>query len=61
MGAIVAVFVVAEALATWVILTGGRHPRARGVMMRLGHLAVPILLCGIGLLVMVQAGTFSLL
>ena len=60
-GAIVAVFVIAEALVTWVILTGGRHPRARGGMERFGHLAVPILLCGIGLLVMVQAGTFSLL
>jgi cadmium resistance protein CadD (predicted permease) len=60
-GAIVAVFVVAEALLTWVILTGGRHPKARGVMLRLGHVAVPILLCCIGILVMVQAGTFSLL
>lgn len=60
-GAVVAVFVAAEALVTWVILTGGRHPKARGVMLRLGHLAVPLLLCGIGLLVMVQAGTFSLL
>jgi cadmium resistance protein CadD (predicted permease) len=60
-GAIVGIFVVAEALLTWVILTGGRHPKARGVMLRLGHLAVPILLCCIGLLVMVQAGTFSLL
>ncbi len=61
LGAVVAVFVVGEALVTWVILSGGRHPKARGVMVRLGHLAVPILLCGIGVLVMVQAGTFSLL
>jgi cadmium resistance protein CadD (predicted permease) len=60
-GALVAVFVVGEALVTWIVLTGGRHPKARGVMLRLGHLAVPVLLCCIGVLVMVQAGTFSLL
>jgi cadmium resistance protein CadD (predicted permease) len=60
-GAIFAVFVVGEVLVTWVVLTGGRHPKARGVMLRLGHLVVPALLCGIGVLVMVQAGTFSLL
>jgi cadmium resistance protein CadD (predicted permease) len=60
-GAIVAVFVLGEVLVTWLILTGGRHPKARRVMLRLGHVAVPILLCCVGLLVMVQAGTFSLL
>ncbi len=60
-GAIVAVFVVGEVLVTWLVLTGGRHPKARGVMVRLGHLAVPVLLCCIGVLVLVQAGTFSLL
>ena len=60
-GAILAVFVVGEVLVTWIVLAGGRHPRARSVMLRLGHLAVPILLCCIGVLVMVEAGTFSLL
>jgi cadmium resistance protein CadD (predicted permease) len=30
-------------------------------MLRLGHWAVPVLLCCIGVLVMVEAGTFSLL
>jgi cadmium resistance protein CadD (predicted permease) len=60
-GAIVAVFLVGEALVTWLILSGGRHPRARGVMLRLGHLAVPVLLCFVGVLVLVEAGTFSLL
>ena len=60
-GAIVAVFVVGEALVTWLILAGGRHPKARGVMLRLGHVAVPVLLCCVGILVLVQAGTFSLL
>ena len=61
LGAIVAVFIVGEVLVTWIILVGGRHPKARSVMLRLGHLAVPILLCCIGVLVMVEAGTFSLL
>ena len=60
-GAILAVFTVGEALLTWLVLAGGRHPKARAVMVRLGHLAVPILLCCIGVLVMVEAGTFSLL
>jgi cadmium resistance protein CadD (predicted permease) len=59
-GAIVAVFVLGEVLVTWLILTGGRHPKARRTMLRLGHVAVPILLCCVGILVMVQAGTFSL-
>jgi cadmium resistance protein CadD (predicted permease) len=59
-GAIVAVFIVGEALVTWVILAGGRHPKARGTMVRMGHVAVPILLCCVGVLVLVQAGTFSL-
>jgi cadmium resistance protein CadD (predicted permease) len=61
LGAVVGVFVVGETLVTWLILTGGRHPKARGVMLRLGHFAVPVLLCCIGVLVMVHAGTFSLL
>ena len=61
LGAIAAVFVVGEATLTWLVLTGGRHPKARAVMLRLGAVAVPVLLCGIGVLVMVQAGTFSLL
>jgi cadmium resistance protein CadD (predicted permease) len=52
-GAVVAVFLVGEALVTWLILAGGGHPKARGVMLRLGHLAVPILLCCVGILVLV--------
>jgi cadmium resistance protein CadD (predicted permease) len=55
------VFVAGEIAVTWLVLTGGRHPKARGVMTRLGAVAVPILLCAIGVLIMVQAGTFSLL
>ena len=60
-GAILAVFTVGEVLLTWIVLAAGRHPRARAVMLRLGHLAVPVLLCCIGVLVMVESGTFSLL
>jgi cadmium resistance protein CadD (predicted permease) len=60
-GVVVGVFVVGEALVTWLILAGGRHPKTRGVMQRLGHVAVPILLCCVGVLVLAQAGTFSLL
>jgi cadmium resistance protein CadD (predicted permease) len=59
--AIAVVFVIGEAAVTALILTGGRHPKARGVMTGLGTVAVPVLLCAIGVLVMVQAGTFSLL
>jgi hypothetical protein len=42
------------------VLWAGRHPRARTVMDRVGHIAVPILLCVLGVVVMVQAGTFGL-
>jgi cadmium resistance protein CadD (predicted permease) len=59
--AIAVVFVVGEVVVTWLVLAGGRHPRARDLMTRLGTVAVPVLLCGIGVLVMVRAGTFSLL
>ena len=59
--AIVAVFVLGEVAVTAIVLAGGRHPKARALMDRLGAVAVPVVLCGIGVLVMVQAGTFSLL
>ncbi len=58
---IVVVFALGEVVVTVAVLGGGRHPRARAVMLRLGAVAVPVLLCAIGGLVMVQAGTFSLL
>jgi cadmium resistance protein CadD (predicted permease) len=60
LAAICIVFVLGEVLVTAVILGGGRHPKARSVMTRLGALAVPVLLCCIGVLVMLEAGTFSL-
>ena len=59
--AVAVVFAAGEMLVTWLVLTGGRHPHARTVMTRLGAVAVPVLLCCVGLLVMLQAGTFSLL
>jgi cadmium resistance protein CadD (predicted permease) len=61
LAAIAAVFVVGEAGLTALILWGGRHPRARAVMGRVGHIGVPVLLCVVGVVVMVQAGTFGLL
>jgi cadmium resistance protein CadD (predicted permease) len=59
--AILLVFAGGEVALTAVILGGGRHPKARAVMNELGTVAVPVLLCAIGVLVMVEAGTFSLL
>lgn len=59
--AIVAVFVAGEVAVTAIVLAGGRHPKTRGVMTRLGAVAVPVLLCCIGVLVMLESGTFSLL
>jgi cadmium resistance protein CadD (predicted permease) len=58
---IVVVFALGEVAVTAAVLGGGRHPRTRAVMLRLGAVAVPVLLCAIGVIVMVQAGTFSLL
>jgi cadmium resistance protein CadD (predicted permease) len=60
LAAVLSVFVLGEVALTALVLAGGRHPRARQVMTRLGRLGVPLLLCLIGVLVMVQAGTFSL-
>jgi cadmium resistance protein CadD (predicted permease) len=61
LGAIAIVFTLGEVLVTALVLWGGRHPSARSTMARLGTVAVPVLLCCIGVLVMVEAGTFSLL
>jgi cadmium resistance protein CadD (predicted permease) len=59
-GAVAAVFVLGEVAVTVLVLWAGRHPRARAVMDRAGSLAIPLLLCVVGILVMLQAGTFSL-
>jgi cadmium resistance protein CadD (predicted permease) len=58
---ILVVFALGEVAVTALVLAGGRHPRARAVMDRLGAVAVPVLLCAIGVIVLVTAGTFSLL
>lgn len=58
---IIAVFVAGEVAVTTIVLAGGRHPKTRNTMTRLGAVAVPLLLCVIGVLVMVEAGTFTLL
>jgi cadmium resistance protein CadD (predicted permease) len=61
LAAIMAVFVAGEVAVTAIVLAGGRHPKTRTTMTRLGTVAVPVLLCCVGVLVMVEAGTFSLL
>ena len=45
LAAIAAVFVLGEVAVTAAVLGGGRHPRARALMVRLGAVAVPVLLC----------------
>jgi cadmium resistance protein CadD (predicted permease) len=56
---IATVFVAGEVALTMLILTAGRHPRARETMTRLGAVAVPLLLCVVGVLVLLSAGTLS--
>ncbi len=57
--AVVVVFTLGEVAVTLLVLWAGRHPTARSLMNRAGSVAVPVLLCAVGILVMVQAGTFS--
>lgn len=59
LSAVAVVFALGEVGVTAVILAAGGHPRARAVMTRLGAAAVPLLLCGVGVLVLVSAGTLS--
>jgi cadmium resistance protein CadD (predicted permease) len=61
LGVIAVVFALGEVVVTAVVLAGGRHPRARAVMDRFGAVGVPVLLCGVGVLVLVTARTFTLL
>jgi cadmium resistance protein CadD (predicted permease) len=60
-GGIALVFVVGEVLLTWFILRAGRHPRTRAVAGHIGMIAAPLLYCAIGVLVLVEANTFSFL
>jgi cadmium resistance protein CadD (predicted permease) len=59
LSAMALVFVAGEVGVTAAILAAGRHPRARVVMTGLGAVAVPLLLCGVGVLVLLTAGTLS--
>lgn len=59
LSAIALVFAVGEVGVTAAVLAAGRHPRARTVMTSLGAVAVPLLLCGVGVLVLLTAGTLS--
>jgi cadmium resistance protein CadD (predicted permease) len=57
--AIALVFAIGEIGVTAAVLAAGRYPRARAVMTKLGEVAVPLLLCGVGVLVLVSAGTLA--
>jgi cadmium resistance protein CadD (predicted permease) len=59
LSAIALVFAAGEVGVTAAILAAGRHPRARSVMTRLGAVAVPLLLCAVGVLVLLTAGTLT--
>lgn len=59
LSAIALVFAAGEVGVTAAILAAGRHPGARSVMTRLGEVAVPLLLCAVGVLVLLTAGTLS--
>jgi cadmium resistance protein CadD (predicted permease) len=59
LAAIALVFALGEVGVTAAVLAAGRHPRARVVMTRLGAVAVPLLLCGVGVLVLLTAGTLA--
>ena len=59
--AVAVVFALGEVLLTMAVLRSGDHPRTRAVVARLGVVATPLLYCAIGVLVLVQAGTLSLL
>jgi cadmium resistance protein CadD (predicted permease) len=54
------VFAVGEALFTLLVLRAGRHRRVRAAVTAFGVVAAPILYCAIGVLVLVESGTFSL-
>jgi cadmium resistance protein CadD (predicted permease) len=55
------IFAAGEALLTLFILGAGRHPRVRKAVTALGVVATPLLYCTIGILVLIEAGTLSVL
>jgi cadmium resistance protein CadD (predicted permease) len=54
------VFALGEALFTILVLRAGRHRRVRAALTAFGVFAAPVLYCAIGVLVLVESGTFSL-
>ena len=52
---------VGEVLVTLLILNAGRHPRTRAAISRIGVFATPLLYCAIGVLILIDANTFSFL
>jgi len=59
LGAIAVVFGAGEVLVSAFVLLAGRQPHLRRVSARLGAIVLPILLCTVGVLVMVRAGTLG--
>lgn len=59
LAAIAVVFAAGEVGVTAAVLAAGRHPRARAAMERLGAVAVPLLLCAVGVVVLATAGTLA--
>jgi cadmium resistance protein CadD (predicted permease) len=57
--AIAVVFGIGEILLTVFVLYAGNHPQMRRVSARLGAIALPILMCAVGVLVMLRAGTLA--
>jgi cadmium resistance protein CadD (predicted permease) len=55
------VFVAGEVLLTLFILRAGNHPRVRAAVTSIGVVAAPILYCAIGIIVLAEAGTLSVL
>lgn len=53
------VFVIGEVLLTVFVLFAGNHPHLRRVSARLGAIALPILMCTVGVLVLLRAGTLA--
>jgi cadmium resistance protein CadD (predicted permease) len=53
------VFIAGEVLLTMFVLSAGRHPRTRAITTRIGTIAAPLLYCVIGVLVLIEANTFS--
>ncbi len=58
-GVLLGVFALGEVGVTALVLSAGRHARARALMTRLGATAVPAVLCCLGVLVLLEAGSLA--